>query len=311
LALLKLTRDKPRVVGFLTGHGERKPLGEANADLGRFVQGLSDEGIRSIELNLNEQATIPSNIDLLVIASPQILFSENEVTRITQWIDEGGAVLGLTDPNSVSWLEPLKNTLGVFQLAGTLVDATGQGLGVGDPSFVAITRYPEHELLKGFSLTTLFPQSVAWAKIENNAFHAQSLLRSGERSWTETGNIKNDIAFSAAEAEIPGPHDLALALTRLSPRPDRAEQRIVLLGDGDFLSNTYLGNAGNRALGVRIINWLVADDALIDLTPAQAPDRILKLTRTKLAVIGFGFLFALPLLMVVIGFWIVWRRKRR
>ena len=55
-----------------------------------------------------------------------------------------------------------------------------------------------------------------------------------------------------------GPLDLGFALSRLSPRPDRREQRAVVIGDGDFLSNRFLGNGGNRELGQRVFNWLLA-----------------------------------------------------
>ena len=57
-------------------------------------------------------------------------------------------------------------------------------------------------------------------------FAAAPLLRTGERSWTESGAIQGGIAYDAGSGELPGPHDLALALTRLSPSPDRDEQRV-------------------------------------------------------------------------------------
>ncbi|KAB2897176.1 MAG: ABC transporter, partial [Dokdonella sp.] len=40
-ALLRLSRSGQRIVAFLEGEGERAPLGQANADLGRFVGTLA------------------------------------------------------------------------------------------------------------------------------------------------------------------------------------------------------------------------------------------------------------------------------
>lgn len=310
LALLKLTRPQARVVAFLAGHGERKPLGEANADWGRFMQRLREEDVRAVALNLGEQPVIPPSIDLLVIAAPQLALAPGEVARVAQWLDEGGALWLLAEPGASDWLAPLQDRLGVAPLAGTVVDATGQGLGVGNPAFVVLTHYPAHPALQDFSLTTLFPQSLAFAQAGQPAFAAQPLLRSSARSWTETGAISDTIAYDAGSREIPGPHDLALALTRLSPRPDRSEQRVVVMGDADFLSNAYLGNAGNQALGTRLMRWLVADDALIELAPVQAPDQDLVLSDNQLAVIGIGFLGILPLLWLATGLIVVWRRRR-
>ena len=110
---------------------------------------------------------------------------------------------------------------------------------------------------------------------------------------------------------LEGPLDFGFALSRLSPSPDKSEQRAVVIGDGDFLSNTYLGNGGNRALGERVFNWLLGDDKLVDVPPRGAPDRLLEISQGELNVLSFGFLFGLPLLLLVIGGVIVWRRRRR
>jgi hypothetical protein len=195
-------------------------------------------------------------------------------------------------------------------LPGTVVDAAAQGLGIGDPGYAAISRYPKHAMTRDFDLTVLLPQAAALAAGGVPAFDVQPILRSSERSWTESGAVSGEIRYDADAGEIPGPLDLGLALSRLSPRPDRAEQRVVVVGDGDFLSNQFLGNGGNRALGTRIVDWLLADDALLDIAPAQAPDRELALTRTAVAWIGLGWLFGAPLGLLAIGAAIAWRRRR-
>ncbi|OZB72523.1 MAG: ABC transporter, partial [Lysobacterales bacterium 13-68-4] len=105
--------------------------------------------------------------------------------------------------------------------------------------------------------------------------------------------------------------DFGFALTRLSPSPTKREQRAAVIGDGDFLSNTYLGNGGNRALGERVFDWLLGDDTLVDLPPRGAPDRFLQLSQAGLNAVTFGFLALLPLLLLLGGGLVVWRRRRR
>ena len=85
---------------------------------------------------------------------------------------------------------------------------------------------------------------------------------------------------------------------------------MVVIGDGDFLSNTFLGNGGNRALGERIFDWLLGDDALVNLPQRGAPDRLLQITQAQLSSVTLGFLVALPVLLLLIGGFIVWRRRR-
>lgn len=89
------------------------------------------------------------------------------------------------------------------------------------------------------------------------------------------------------------------------------QQRIVVMGDGDFLSNTYLANSGNNELGTRIINWLSSDDEFIAIPPKIANDTQLNISPTVLGIIGIGFLFVLPAVLVVIGITIGLRRKKQ
>lgn len=85
---------------------------------------------------------------------------------------------------------------------------------------------------------------------------------------------------------------------------------MAVIGDGDFLSNTYLGNGGNLNLGINIINWLSRDDNLIAISATTAPDTQLNLSRNAALLIGFGFLFALPLALFAAG-WMIWLKRRR
>jgi hypothetical protein len=311
LALLRLSRGAERVVAFLGGHGERAPDGEANFDLGRFGQALAADGVRSVRLDLNAVTAIPANTDLLVIAGPRVPIAPAEAAAIVAWVDAGGALLWLAEPGVDDGLDALATALGVRMLPGTAVDAAAQGLGIGDPGFAAVSTFPKHPITREFDLTVLLPQAAAYAAVGAGSFEAKPILRTSDRSWTESSPIAAQIRYDADAGEIPGPLDLGFALTRLSPRPDRAEQRVVVIGDGDFLSNSYLGNGGNRALGARAVNWLLADDAMLDIAPVQAPDRTLALTRTQGGVIGIGFLLVLPLLLLATGALVAWRRRRR
>ena len=87
-------------------------------------------------------------------------------------------------------------------------------------------------------------------------------------------------------------------------------QRIVVIGDGDFLSNTYLGNGGNLNLGLNLVHWLSHDDAFIDIQVKTAPDTTLELGRTAMATIGLGSLIGLPALLLLTGL-VIWLRRRR
>ncbi|HET9034403.1 MAG TPA: DUF4350 domain-containing protein [Dokdonella sp.] len=315
-ALLRLSRARERVVAFLEGEGERKHDGVANADLGQFGATLKQRGIHSVNLALATIGKVPDNVDLLVIANPRVALSGPSAMAVVDYLERGGNLLWLIEPDEDNGLDALSEALSIRVLPGVIVDGAGQAYGIEDPSFVAVNRYPSHAIDKDFDLGTLFPQPVALAQLAPPKWDFKSILQSSAQSWNETGHIPKpgepagDVRYDGTDGEISGPLDFGFALTRLSPRPGEREQRVVVIGDGDFLSNSYLGNGGNREFGTRVFDWLLADDALIDVPEASAKDRTIALSDTALAIISFGFLLGLPILLIGSGLWI-WRRRRR
>lgn len=315
-ALAKLKRGRERLIALVTGDGERNADGKANADLGDFVAQLSGSGVRALPLNLGQSANVPRNADLVVLASPQAELSRGSVNALIDYLGRGGNLLWLTEPDTGDvGLAPLAKALGVRVLPGMLVDGAGAQLGIGDPRMVVENDYPPHVITRSFALNTLFPQVAALATTADAQWAHASILRSSAQSWNQISPIDPNqaatIKYDASQGELRGPLDFGLALTRLSPSPDKSEQRVVVIGDGDFLSNTYLANGGNRAFGERVFDWLLGDDALIALPPRGAPDRAMRLSQTRLEMTTWGFLVALPLLLLLIGIVIGVRRRRR
>ncbi|GGY29160.1 hypothetical protein GCM10008098_23030 [Rhodanobacter panaciterrae] len=315
-ALERLVRGNDRIVAFVTGDGERRADSQANADLGTFITQLEARGMRAVPLNFAQVSAVPEHTDLVVLASPTLALTPGAVQALVGYVQNGGNLLWLTEPaNDDLGLKPLADALGVHVLPGVLVDGSGTALGLHDPRLIALGDYQPQAITQGFTLTTLFPQVSALAQVAQAGWAIKPFLRSGPQSWTEFHPIDNDkpsdIRFDASAGELKGPLDFGFALSRLSPSPDKSEQRAVVIGDGDFLSNTFLGNGGNRALGERVFDWLLGDDKLVDLPPRGAPDRLLQISQAELNTLSFGFLIALPLLLLLIGGLIVWRRRRR
>ncbi len=315
-ALERLVRGNDRIVAFVTGDDERRADGQANADMGTFMSQLESRGMRAVPLNFAQVNAVPEHTDLVVLASPTVPLAPGAVKALVDYVQNGGNLLWMTEPgNDDLGLKPLADTLGLRVLPGVLVDGSGTALGLNDPRMIALGSYPPQAITRGFQLTTLFPQVSALAQLTQTRWAVQAFLRSSPQSWTEFKPIDNakpsDVRFDAAAGELKGPLDFGFALSRLSPSPDKSEQRAVAIGDGDFLSNTFLGNGGNRALGERVFDWLLGDDKLVELPPRGAPDRLLEISQGELNALSFGFLFMLPLLLLLIGGVIVWRRHRR
>ena len=311
-ALLQLANADERWVTFLGGHGERAPDGIANFDLGQFGKELDRRKIKAQTINLATLPNIPDNSVLLVVTAPAVPLLEGEIDLIKRYIRQGGNLLLLTDPGN-HHLDALQQLLGLRQLPGTLVDSSSKLYGINDPSFVLASDYTPHPITQGFQTITVYPVAAALDISDETDFKPVELLKSATQSWTETGPIAGKIAFDADGEEKQGPLAFAYALTRPSSQGQdtSVEQRIVVVGDGDFLSNAYIGNVGNLDMGLRMVNWLIHDDRFIDIPAKIATDKNLQLSQTGVAVIGFGFLLVIPLLLMGTGFYIWRKRKQR
>jgi ABC-type uncharacterized transport system involved in gliding motility auxiliary subunit len=311
--LLRIARPSTRKVVFLAGHGERNPLGQANHDMGQFGKLLVDKGINVETLLLAERPAIPEDTSLLVIADPRTPLLSGEVKLINRYLKQGGNLLWLIEPGTLSGLEPVAETLGVEPLPGVVVDPTTQLFGIENPAFAIIPDYPMHEITRGMEGTiTLFPQACAIDVTAPENWQAEPLLTTLDRAWTEIGPINGTIHFDQDSDERMGPLDIGYIFTREQSDEDRAtQQRVITICDSDFISNTYLGNAGNINLGLAIFNWLNHDDRFIAITARTASDVNLELGKLAQALIGFGFLFVLPLALLSAGFGIWWRRRNR
>ena len=295
-----------RWIGVVEGHGERSTDGRANFDLGSFGNELRRKGYKLQKLNLSTTVDIPHNLSLLIIASPQVAYLEQEVNSIVNYIKSGGNLLWLLEPGSDHGLSKIKDMLGLKILPGTIVDANAASYRLQDPTMAVVTKYPRHPATASFNLVTLFPHAGALLSQNDSGWESSPLLSTLSGSWNETGQLKGEIARNQEQGEIAGPLDIGIAFSR---KLEQTTQNVMVIGDGDFLSNSYLGNGGNLDLGVNLIRWLTSATKLLDIPARTAPDLKLELTPTASSIIGLGFLVALPLLFIAAGSIIWWRRR--
>lgn len=323
-ALNTLARAHQRRIVFLQGHGERSPTGGANHDLKAFADQLRNKGLLIARHAPADDPQLPADVAVLVIASPQTDLFPGEVRQIQDYLERGGNLLWLAEPEGRAQLEPLAAQLGLGFHPGVVVDPSTQLLGIGNAAFALVPSYPEHAVTHDLASVTLFPFAAALdLHALDERWTATPILQTVARAWSETGRLDRAIQYDAG-SDIAGPLTLGLALSRPQPKAaDDAqkgeaaakrppgEQRVAVIGDGDFLSNAYLGNGANLELGERLINWLAHDDALIDIPPRAATDTHLSMTRLTSTLFGLGFLLFIPGALAGLGLLIWWRRRRR
>jgi len=299
-ALLQLANSNEHWVTFLSGHGERSPIGNSNTDVSKLAKALALRKINVQTVNLTTQSALPDNTALLIISAPKVPLLANEISAIQQYIVQGGNLLVLNDPDKTE-LDDLLQTIGIKQRQGFIVDENTPINGIKDPIFLVINQYKQHPVTQGLQTMTLFPVVAALEKIGKTDFTTDELLNSSQKS---TLTVRNTSSKTDQQAFV-----FAYALTRTTKAKN--QQRIIVFADGDFLSNAYINTLGNLDLSLRLISWLIHEDRFINIPAKNTHDKSLQLTDTEINLMSFGFLIVIPLVLITTGF-IIWRiRKRR
>jgi len=321
-ALTRLGHRGERWMVFLSGHGERSPEKQANFDLSTWAGQLRSRGFQTRSLSLGEHPRIPDNTTVLVIAGPRTRLLAGEVREIRNYLDRGGNLLWLHDPGLLLGLEPLAESLGIEFHPGVIVDPASEDI-TGNAAAIVVTKYGSHPVVRGFGDNTVFPQAAGISLNAPEGWQGSVLMDTRPASWSETGALDGPILFDKGR-DIRGPLNLAVALTRTSdkfavgeaakPRDgddNRREQRVIVIGDGDFLANSFIPNGGNLELGMSIVNWLSQDDAFVNIPVKTARDRSLDMSRGGQIAIVAVFLALLPVTLAGSGVWIWLRRRKR
>jgi len=326
--LQRLSREKARLLIFLEGHNEASPLEDKSNGLSKLETVLEKKGFLLQPHNILRTQSIPENTSFVVIAAPQKDYLEAEVKIILDYMSRGGNLLWLHEPGGLHGLDDLEQQLGLELQQGTLLDANQalqEMLGIKHPAAIAVIDYGQSELTKDLSAHTLFPFATSINKdeaIKDSNWKYQPILSTLITSWLESGDIQGNVKFDD-DADKPGPLDIGMILTREIPESDatennpvdkpakkNTEQRVVVLGDSDFMQNSYIGQGSNLDFASNIFNWLSTDDDLLSIKSSIAPGNDLSLTNTGRVALAALWL-VLPLVLMVLGLFRWMRRRKR
>jgi ABC-type uncharacterized transport system involved in gliding motility auxiliary subunit len=313
-AILGVVNPKQPKIYFSTGHGERELDGYQQDGLSQFKEYLKRD-------NLDAQTTtllkgeVPADCDLLVIAGPRAPFADVERNAVKAYLDKGGRVLLMLDPvlggqARPSGLEDLVKAYGV-EFGNDLVIDPNNALPFVDLSTVFANDFRSHAVvngLKGMAVVLPVTRSVTTATATGAT--STQLLMTSAGGWGE-----HDLAAIAARHAIQkdptdtqGPVSLGVAAESESDKQDG--WRLVAFGNSYFIANGQLPNAGNLNLGLNSVNWLAKREQSLGIAP-RAPEQVqLFLSRGQMRTITVISLIGLPLLAMVLGGAVWWRRRR-
>ncbi|MGA2363513.1 MAG: Gldg family protein [Candidatus Aminicenantales bacterium] len=327
-ALIKVTRAGKKVIYFLEGHGEA-----TLAETGDSGYSTAKTELEKLSYEVKKQSlaladSFPKDCALLIVPGPQKDLLPNELDTINKYIQDGGRVFFMVDPETAPGMKPFLVRYG-FKLDDDIVVDTVSRLLGGDYFMPVVSQYEEHPITRKFGYATFYPyaRSVEISDTKPEGATLTALAKTSPNSWAERELTEKQVKFDK-DKDRQGPITLA-AVASLKVKPEEAspaeakpvekaagekttnekEARIAVVGDSDFIKNNYYNLSGNGNFFLNIANWLTEESDLISIQPKTQTPRTIQLTPSQGRLLFFASIVILPLAVLIIGVY-VWLRRR-
>lgn len=310
-ALIKLKRDRKKVIYLTTGHGERDISGKENQGLSQLGSALKRDDYEVHALLLMRRQQVPGNADLLIAAGPRKRFLREELEIIQKYLGNGGSMLITLEPGGNAGLDGLLDEYGIVLDDGIIIDTISTILG-SDYTVPVVNTYGDVPALRGFAYATVFPtsRSLMIRQEHTENLKVDWLARTSDQSWSELDFITliDEGEADRGPEEVHGPLNVAV-LARDQVGAD-LRSSLMVFGDTDFLTNAYLNVSGNKDLTLNCINMLLNESHLITIDTNIARDRPFILTPDQTIIVFWVPVVVVPCLILCAALVVFWVRRR-
>jgi ABC-type uncharacterized transport system involved in gliding motility auxiliary subunit len=317
-ALIKLTRKGKRVIYSLQGHGEHGLDNLQKDGYSKAKKAMEDENYEVRPLILARKEAVPEDADVVLVGGPRKALDESEWKALKEYVERGGKLLILADPESAPGMDEFLKPYGFLLEDDVVVDRHSRLLG-GDYLIPPIVQYEAHPItqdLRQSPYLAYLPLTRSVRPLDSppERVKVEVLARTGPGSWAETDleRLKQGQAELDPKTDLKGPVPVA-AVATIRPTEGKKEARIVVFGDSDFIANGAIDPArsANRDLFLNALNWLAEQEDLISIRPKSAPSRPILLRPAQQTLIFLLVVVAFPLAILALGMGVLWRRRWR
>jgi len=304
-ALLSVNTEKNYIAGFVDGHNERPT--ESLMKLFRQNSFKISRGMLD--------SVIDQKPDLIVIASPDRDYREEEVELLESYLDTGGSLLVFIEPSlkDLANLDLLLSHWGI--IPGNSVVFEKEAFTGNNPINI-VPMYGPHEINRYFMNTRIFVTMPSCRNLNLNpdagsAYDVDPVLVSTVDSYGKVG-----YQFSRTTREprdLSGPFYLALSSSKDIIKEEQSlKARLFVAGSRKIYSDDLLSfsSYGNADFIIQTINWLTERVDTLNIPPKNIQPDPLNIIRTQAMILGLIISLLIPCLILGSGLVVYFRRKR-
>ena len=275
----------------------------------------------------------PPNADLLVIAGPSGELPQSHAEALNQYLLgnksdgkdrlEGARAFFLVEPDTKDSFREFLANWGVVVDPGYIRDLDGSL--PGSPHTLRVGRYnpvaiPEIVNPRGTPLdVSLMSGTASLRPIDDCACLPTPLAVTSPNSYLIEDIDRTDpVTDGGDQADPKGPFIPAMHLQALGPvgtvpprtqPPDNRIANMIVFGDSDYLSNSFVNRGSGDALFLNSANYLLGDISLIDIRDRPDVFREWNLDQNELNFVRFSSWFFIPGLMGLMAALVWWVRR--
>jgi ABC-type uncharacterized transport system involved in gliding motility auxiliary subunit len=317
-AFIRDLKSSARTVCFVTGSGEHQIDDSDREGFSRFKQLLAKDDYETKSVDLLQKPEVPSDCTTLVVAGPTRDYVQPQVDAIKKYVEDGGRAFFMLDPplkmgrSVIADNESLTNLLqswGVTVDKDLILDLSpvGQIFGLG-PQVALVSTYSSHPIVSEIKRTaTGFPLARSIEIKNGDKTNVEKLFDSSTSSLATT-NLSSERVSVQDPKNKKGPLTIAAAGTYNTGKPNQ-QGRFVVIGSSGWAGNRFIEFNGNSDLALNAVNWLSSDEDLISIRPKPPENRRVTMTQRQFNGMLVTSQFILPLVVIVAGFGVWWKRR--
>jgi ABC-type uncharacterized transport system involved in gliding motility auxiliary subunit len=321
-ALLKVLRKETKRIYFLSGHGENSLTGTDNVGYLAVKEALEEEHHEVRDLLLLESDGVPEDAAVVVIAGPKTAPLPREMEMLTDYIRGGGRALFMLDPGDPPQLGRYLKAYGFDVGEDIIIDKLSQVFGGNYLTPVVSEYFKEHPVTAEFEIATFFPMAQSVSIAEDKTTGSLNLAKTSDNSWAKrSGTLDEESLEFDKDTGVAGPLNIisvtSIAVDPQGADPGEAESnpdlkqwgKVIVVGDSNFVSNSYIQMAGNRDLFLNMVNWLAQENLLISIRKKAPGVSPVTLTAVQGRMVFWVSVIIVPSLIMLLGFAVITRNR--
>lgn len=319
--------SKNTTIYMLTGHEESIA---AHATMKSYLE-LENYDLKDLDLLVQEK--VPEECEILIISSPKSDFTELEANKIKEYINIGGSILWMNDPNPLATDGEHINIQSVLDLYGVKVD--DKGIMIEQDTSKMVMQVPDIILpiIQGTDITAelategkvMFPNAAKLSFVNDEKFEELKVVKTDLLSTSDKAFFRKDLSISSITPtgtdevgrQIVGA-SLEKTINESENEEEKVSSKLIIYANNVFATDKEMKVASNVVPTVYFYNNL---DLVMNSVAylAKAEDQIT--IRKNIEVVNYTateaqntivmtVIFGVPILIVIVGI-VVWQLRRR